>query len=236
MGNTLRAQEMQHQQYRFVLCVIGLIAVVTASGGHKGKAKGKMPHATACKGKSVADRCSFTGKEGTAIQGICMKMQGQLVCGTASGKAKGKRDCHGKAKGKSGENQHHGIPSQAQGHSQLSQRGHGHIQGHENGRHGHGGKHKGFPWVPTVLIGVGVLAVVAASVVAAKMLCRHSEVKKVDIETATLVCSTPATGQVVDVPQKDAINAVVVSVKEPTAPLSQLDSSGAIPPKVPPAV
>merc|ERR1712124_109572 len=210
MGNTLRAQEMQHQQYRFVLCVIGLIAVVTASGGHKGKAKGKMPHATACQGKSVADRCSFTGKEGTAIQGICMKMQGQLVCGTASGKAKGKRDCHGKAKGKSGENQHHGIPSQAQGHSLLSQRGHGHIQGHENGRHGHGGKHKGFPWVPTVLIGVGVLAVVAASVVAAKMLCRHSEVKK------------------------DAINAVVVSVKEPTAPLSQLDSSGAIPPKVPP--
>merc|ERR1711907_720833 len=82
MGNTLRAQEMQHQQYRFVLCVIGLIAVVTASGGHKGKAKGKMPHATACQGKSVADRCSFTGKEGTAIQGICMKMQGQLVCGT----------------------------------------------------------------------------------------------------------------------------------------------------------
>merc|ERR1712159_646047 len=118
---TLRAQEMQHQQYRFVLCVIGPVAVVTASGGHKGKAKGKMPHATACKGKSVADRCSFTGKEGTAIQGICMKMQGQLVCGTASGKAKGKRDCHGKAKGKSGENQHHGIPSQAQGHSQLSQ-------------------------------------------------------------------------------------------------------------------
>merc|ERR1712196_547368 len=83
---------------------------------------------------------------------------------------------------------------------------------------------------------MGVLAVVAASVVAARMLCRHSEVKKVDIETATLVCSTPATGQVVDVPQKDAINAVVVSVKEPTAPLSQLDSNGAIPPKVRPAV
>merc|ERR1712196_282339 len=69
MGNTLRAQEMQHQQYRFVLCVIGLVAVVTASGGHKGKAKGKMPHATACKGSSCVERLLGRRKErGTVME------------------------------------------------------------------------------------------------------------------------------------------------------------------------
>lgn len=229
--------------HRIVLSLIAIsLAAVVSSEGHKGKAgkgKGKaVPcHVTACKNKAEAASCSFTGKDGTTITATCVKMpQGQVTCGKDSWKGKAKGKAKGKLKGKTqettsekqqpgtGKDIHVGMHGS---HAQA------HLHGHKGGKHHGKDKHKPFPWLPTILIAVGALAIVAAILAAAKMWRQRSGPQNVHAEMPIIVasgastiqvtrCSAPAAGSVVDVPQKDAINAVVLAVNAPPAYVERL--------------
>merc|ERR1712188_18367 len=185
------------------LCLISLCDA--HDHGHKSKGKhGAAPHVVACKEKTEGTTCTFKCKGGKVKTATCMKTPQGLACGSPHGKTKGK---------------HHAKNASAVGtldtkkHQMTNGKAAAAAHGHEEHGHKRKGKKKGCkgkkkfykkPWFIALMAIVGILAIVG--IVVACVRCKRAA--RTEGEAIKL---NPALGEVVTVPQKDTVVALVVA-------------------------
>merc|ERR1711988_80765 len=197
------------------LCLISLCD----AHGHKSKGKhGAAPHVVACKEKTDGEACTFKCKGGKVKTATCMKTPQGLACGSPHGKTKGKHHAkNASAVGTLDTKKHqmtNGKAAAAHGHEEHGQKRKGKKKGCK-------GKKKFYkkPWFIALMAIVGILAFVG--IVVACMRCKRAARTEVEAEVLTEVPPpplegeaikiNPALGEVMTVPQKDTMVALVVA-------------------------